>query len=763
MHLFPVRHHSPRASAVLRGFLDAVQPEVVLVEGPSDATSLVEVLVDNDTEPPVAILGFRTDGTPGSSLWPFASYSPEYVAIQWAVAHGRRAAFIDIPTGTSLASHDREHVDIDDAGADEDAAGAVPEASMSDLCAERTGFRSFEEFWEASFEAPAHDLDSFRSALLAYADLVRSEDRNTFHRARDAFMSREIEALMASGVPSDKIAVVLGAAHAAAIVAGDVDRSLEATLPLPVQSSVTVIPFSFPRLAKQLGYGAGNRAPHFYQRAHDAGCDYHRATLEALITFTEHLRLRGFAASLADTIEAYRLAILLADVRGKSAPGLDEVREAAVATMCRGDATHIDSFLWSAVVGKHVGRVASRIGRNALQEEFWREVKERRLPGTDAPETFALHLNNNIEVGTSVFLHRLRLTGIPYATFQGTRGTAAGSSRADEAAGGFAALSRARESWEAQWTPATDVGLVERIVYGNSLQEVATRTLDERLQNAATTGDAAEVLVESVIAACPQTLSSALQACDGFAAVDDDLPSLARACRALSGLSAYGTSRSRSAGSDTVISDLCRKTFARAVLRVRDACAGNDEAMPPVTEALRTVHDVALSQPLVDKGAWIDAARGLVDSYQVNPIASGLACGLLYLAQAIGEQEIAQIVGQRLSNTLEPEKSASFLAGFFDVNALVIVKNRPVVEALDAFIQTIEAERFRNVLPTLRRAFAVLGATERRYLLENVLAIRNLSDHGKSAQQILNQKDKHTLKSIAGDLSKAIDELDDLL
>ena len=165
MHLFPVRHHSPRASAVLRGFLDAVQPEVVLVEGPSDATSLVEVLVDNDTEPPVAILGFRTDGTPGSSLWPFASYSPEYVAIQWAVAHGRRAAFIDIPTGTSLASHDREHVDIDDAGAEEDAAGAVPEASMSDLCAERTGFRSFEEFWEASFEAPAHDLDSFRSAL----------------------------------------------------------------------------------------------------------------------------------------------------------------------------------------------------------------------------------------------------------------------------------------------------------------------------------------------------------------------------------------------------------------------------------------------------------------------------------------------------------------------------------------------------------------------------------------------------------------------
>jgi Family of unknown function (DUF5682) len=292
---------------------------------------------------------------------------------------------------------------------------------------------------------------------------------------------------------------------------------------------------------------------------------------------------------------------------------------------------------------------------------------------------------------------------------------------------------------------------------------VATGKLDEQLHAATTTAGAADVVVESVIAACPQTLATALRACESFATVDDDLPSLARACRALSGLTAYGTSRARSSGSDQALPDLCRKTFSRAVLRVDGACTGNDEAMPPVTEALRTLHDVAMSHPIVDKGAWLATARGLVDSYQVNPIASGLACGLLYLAQAIGEGEISQIVGQRLLNALEPDKSAAFLAGFLEVNAMVIVKNRPVVEALDTFIQSIEDERFRNVLPTLRRAFGVLGATERRYLLENVLALRNLSNQGRSAQQILDEKDREKLKSIAGDLSKTIDELDDLL
>jgi hypothetical protein len=735
------------------------------VAGPVDSTPLLETLVDQDTQPPVAILGFRTDGTPGSSLWPFASYSPEYVAVRWAHANGRRAAFIDIPTGASLARQDPE---VESGSRPEDetegdaSPGADSERSLDERCAALMGFRSFEEFWEASFEAPHHDLSGFRTALLAYADLVRSQDRGTFHRARDAFMAREIDAVVASGVPTDEVVVVLGAAHAAALLAGDVDQGLVETLPTPVPTSVTLIPYSFPRLAQQVGYGAGNRAPHYYQRAHDAGCDYHRATLEALITFTEHLRLRGFTASLADTIEAYRLALLLASLRGKASPGLDEVREAAVATLCRGDATHVDSFLWSTVVGRSVGRVAARIGRNALQEEFWRELKERRLPATDAPETFALHLNNDVEVGTSVFLHRLRIGGIPYATFQGTRGPAVGTPQG-EAAGGYAALARAREVWEAQWTPATDVSLVERIVCGNSLADVATRTLEESLQSASSTGEAAEVLVESVIAGCPQTLSSALRACDTFAATDDDLPSLARACRALSGLAAYGTSRSHSDIGDEAIPTLCQKTFARAVLRVRDACTGSDEAVAPVREALRTLHDVALSQPLVDRGAWIAVGRDLVQSYAVNPTASGLACGLLYLAQAVDDQEVAGVVGQRLSNSLEPEKAASFLSGFLDVNALVLVKSRPVVEALDRFLQAIEADRFRDVLPTLRRAFGSLGATERRYLLENVLALRGLADKGRAAQQVLGEKDKEKLKEISGDLSKVMDDLDDLL
>ena len=46
--VFPIRHHSPRASAALARYLDRVQPELVLVDGPRDATRLIPYLFDAD-------------------------------------------------------------------------------------------------------------------------------------------------------------------------------------------------------------------------------------------------------------------------------------------------------------------------------------------------------------------------------------------------------------------------------------------------------------------------------------------------------------------------------------------------------------------------------------------------------------------------------------------------------------------------------------------------------------------------------------------
>jgi uncharacterized protein DUF5682 len=752
VHVFPVRHHSPRSALLAAEFLDEARPEAVLIEGPIDATPLVEVLTDPETLPPIAILGYRTDGQADSALWPFAAYSPEYAAMIWAKANGRRVELIDIPIGSALAAGQAKAPREERRSEGRD---------VFDRCADAAGLRSFEEFWEAAFEVPRHAPAPFRAALLAYADLVRNEVPRPIDRARDAHMAERIMLAIADGLPPEKIAVIAGAAHAAAFVAKDVDLAALSDVPKPFASAATVIPYSFPRLAEQLGYGAGNRAPKYYQRAHDGGCDFRRAALEVLVELTDHLRLRGFAASLADTIEAYRLALRLAEIRDKSDVGLDEIREAAIATLCRGEARYATELLWPSVIGRQVGKVASKVGRSSLEAEFWGEVRARNLPSEDHLEAFTLKLNNPTEVGTSIFLHRLRIAGVPYASF--TPDMPGSRSRTDEEAGGRDALSRAREGWQAQWTPATDVALVEKIVFGDSLVHVAEHVLQERLEQARSAGEAAEVLLESVVAACQRTMASALASVDRLAAYDDDLLSLARAARALSGLIAYGSSRAHGALGDDAILLLLGKTYDRAVLRIDTAAAGDDESMAKVVGALRTLYDVARSQTKVDEAVFFEAIADLARRYDVNPTASGVSAGLLYLGERLPEGEVEVMIHQRLSNIGDPRAAAGFLAGFFEVNALVLVKSRAIVAALDGFLTALEGERFRDTLPILRRAFGELDATERRYLLENVLALRGLHQDARAAQTLIAETDKEVLRAMSEDVQKAMEDLDDLL
>ncbi len=91
------------------------------------------------------------------------------------------------------------------------------------------------------------------------------------------------------------------------------------------------------------------------------------------------------------------------------------------------------------------------------------------------------------------------------------------------------------------------------------------------------------------------------------------------------------------------------------------------------------------------------------------------------------------------------------------------MKSRPVVAGLDAFLSGIDRERFVDVLPVLRRAFGHLGATERRYLLENLIALRaaGRGEAGDTAKRLEN--DREAIRAMQGELAKAMDDLDDLL
>jgi hypothetical protein len=110
--LLGVRHHGPGSARAVRAALDAARPDVVLIEGPPEADALIPLAADEGMRPPVALLAHAVDEPGRSAFWPLAGFSPEWVAVRWALEHGVPARFIDLPATHTLAW------DRDDAGPD---------------------------------------------------------------------------------------------------------------------------------------------------------------------------------------------------------------------------------------------------------------------------------------------------------------------------------------------------------------------------------------------------------------------------------------------------------------------------------------------------------------------------------------------------------------------------------------------------------------------------------------------------------------------
>ena len=108
IHIFGIRHHGPGCARSLRLALEELQPDVLLVEGPSDARDVLPLLIHQDMQPPVALLVYAPEKPHLAAYYPFTSFSPEWQALSYGLSHNIPARFIDLPQAIQLARRKQE-------------------------------------------------------------------------------------------------------------------------------------------------------------------------------------------------------------------------------------------------------------------------------------------------------------------------------------------------------------------------------------------------------------------------------------------------------------------------------------------------------------------------------------------------------------------------------------------------------------------------------------------------------------------------------
>lgn len=731
VHIFGVRHLSPGGAKHLLEYLDEIKPTVVLIEGPSDATSEIRHLTNLTTKPPVAILAFTEELPVRTVLWPFAVYSPEFQAMKWAHKQGAYTAFIDLPSSAAVCLQDLRGVSLIDEPEPKEEEGnrkniepGTSNHSVYDQIAELSGEYDYEMYWERSYE---HNLNSgaYQEAILAFSRQMRelSEDKErredtvefAYNAVREAYMRRKIVEVIDAGHKPEQIVVVCGAYHASALTdLSDImsDKELK-SLPSR-ETKLTLMPYSYYKLSSLSGYGAGNTAPYYFEmmwermlRGSLAELPHHYLSMVA-----SSMRKNGTHRSTAEVIEAVRLAESLAALHGGSAPTLRDLRDAAQTLLGRGDFSAVAEDLARIDIGTAIGELAEGVSQTPIQDDLNRQLKRLKLDKykTVVANDLMLDLRENrrvtseesafLDLNRSFLFHRLKLLGIDFVMARPS-----GQEQATWA-----------EHWVLKWTPEVEIQIVESTLLGETVEVASAYVLQQKLSSCTSISEASALIRTAYECGMIHQMEVGRQTLQKLAVDSRDVIQIASAARDLSVLIRFGDIRRM----DTEpLIPLLEQLFMRACLFLGEASQCSDEVSSAMLGAMNELNGVSMEHSeQVDEQLWLQELLHLSERDDRNPRLSGYACAILMERNAISAQQTAEEVSRRLSPGIPADLGAGWFEGLSMRNRYALLSRMSLWEQLNEYILSLEEDEFMRALVFLRRAFSTFSGTEKTMIAE---------------------------------------------
>jgi len=735
IHILGIRHHGPGSARNVKAFLEEVKPDIVLVEGPPEADGLLEWANHPALKPPVAILVYQPDDAQQASFYPFAEFSPEWQAIQYARAQKIHVRFMDLPAAHQFALEKEKReallkekaAAVEEEGDDEaeteenitpinnnerpaeevttetaTAVVAIRKDPMSYL-AEAAGFEDGEKWWEQMFEHRHHSEQVFEAVTEAMQVLretiPRPEDK--LERYREAWMRKCIR--QAEKEMFHTIAVICGAWHAPALQQMPKqkdDNELLKGLP-KVKIECTWIPWTYSRLSYNSGYGAGINSPGWYDHVWTHPTDDGTRWMAKV---AQLFRKNQMDTSVAHVIEAIRLAESLASLRNLSKAGLEELNEATWSVLCGGESILLQLIHDELIVSNRIGEVPEEIPKPPLQLDIEKLQKRLRLPATADWKDYTLDLRKENDLERSIFLHRLQLLEIDWGTQQGVTGK-----------GTF------KESWRLQWDPELSIRVIEKGNWGNTVGEAAEKYALQKGKEADSLATVCTLLEKAIPAEVHGATAGLIDQINNMAAASGDVIQLMEVIPALVSVTRYGNVRKTDTDLvlgivDSMITRICVSLPAATTAVNDDAAQQLLELFFKLNDAVNLLQDADITQQ------WQQALQAISTANNSAPVIRGYATRLLTDYKILEGESLIRAFSYAMSAATAPDIAAAWLEGFLKGSGTIQLIDHERSNLVNDWVATIPADVFTQVLPLLRRTFANYSQPERRKLGEKVKA-----------------------------------------
>lgn len=709
---FPVRHNSPACSWQVTRLIRDLRPDAVLIEGPSDATPLIPLLTHEELEAPIAIFATyvqRHGQDPPvrhSAYYPMCDYSPELAAIRTAHEVGARAEFIDLSFP--------ESVEVRSKNVDGKVQSLLDEryfrhSRFLQATCQRAGVRDPDDLWDHLYEDNYVDLDTaeFVRNVLGYCALAR-QDYTPEMLEGEGCLARE--AAMATHIAGERgrVVVVTGGFHTVALPQTKPRRPKRIQI-ADNDTQTTLIRYTFEQLDRLNGYASGMPSPEFYQRLWEG-----RDVSEVVVKLGASIRKRGGEASTEDEISALAHARRLARLRGHSRPSREDVLDGIRSVFVKGaidvEGVVVLTQARRLLAGDRIGEVPAEAGQPPLVTDFGQTAARLRIDiSLGAPKDVTLDLYRKApHREISRFFHRLRFLDVRFG--EKTRGP-------DFVTGEN--LDRVQEVWGYRWSPDTEATLIERSVYGSTLEEASVALLLERFEEAERAGQgrrsdvAAALLLEACRMGLHRHVPDLLDRTGKLISEDALFTSLVQAIESI--LVLHLSSEPLEAHSLEGLGEMAEQAFLRACYLLPSLAATSEVDEEPVIDALNAFSQVPVrlaDLPEQREMLW-DRLSDLVHSSGGNTAVQGGASGLLFdEGQMQSSELVGYLRGHLVGRVDDGAQGVSFLRGLLRTARSVLWQVPEIVEAVNDVLSEWDESEFVEQLPNLRLAFSDLTPRE---------------------------------------------------
>ena len=732
---FPVRHHSPACSFHLNRLIDEYSPDCVLIEGPSDADHLIEYLADEGTVPPVCIYSSYDDTKAMVSedkdkyraYYPFLAYSPEYCGLKAAVQKGTAVHFIDMPYALQLTMFGAER--------GEHTYSQDETAEYYRLTAEKSGCRSFSEFWERGFEMSL-DKTAAEFAQSVYMlgrymrELSPSDERND---CRESFMRDRIAVFKKE---YSRILVIAGAYHIYGLT--EENKKIKQGRYSSSDCGLYLMPYSFAEADSRSGYGAGIPFPAFYSEVWKKLCrgdeKPYLKTAEDFIVNTARYARNKQPVSIPDETEALYLANTLTSLRGKPQPGAFELIDGVRSAFVKGDINSTAAFeldyLYRRMTGLGAGELnISGEGKERIippcVDDFRILCKKHRINiGTIARQSTVLDIvKKRSHYEKSCFLYRMSYMGTGFCKRESGPDYVNGTD-----------TSLIREEWSYRYSTAVETKLIDLSVYGGSIEVICRNLLKESYEKLQTAAEAGKFLIHLYTLGFSENADRFMEKLFEIVRGDYDFSSQ---CSLMSSLNSLVNLQKNTFGqADGSVLEMLELSFETAMGRFDDVKNASGDSCGGICRGIRSMYSISSEYPeICSKASFMKKINEAAESADASPQIYGVCLALKSREGGMTDSEYGEAVSVYMLSA-EAGDSADFLSGIISAGRDIIFTSSTVLESIDSALKRMDSGRFMELLPKLRGAFTAFLPAETARISGKVAKLYGASEDMLSGSDI---------------------------